>query len=122
MDIEQMIQKLLDKATQIEQVHQKLNGQLLSIESGLDKSLAQEQELNKRLEGLLKAGPRIAAVPVAAPAVEAVPEPVMEEPVEKINQVPVVDPLVQLEKLLQGSLDVLGDKISNRLMNMLKEL
>ena len=70
-----MIQKLLDKATQIEQVHQKLNGQLLSIESGLDKSLAQEQELNKRLEGLLKAGPRIAAVPVAAPAVEAVPEP-----------------------------------------------
>jgi len=114
MDIETSIHHLSQKIVEIESAYAKLNELLYSMEGDLKKSLEDECSLNARLKDLLakkSAGNGKHLGGIASP--EAIAQNPVSEP---------VDPTAQMEKLLQGTLDVLGDKISDRLMGMLKEL
>jgi len=114
MDIDTTIHHLSQKITEIESAYTKLNELLFSMEGDLKKSLDDQCSLNSRLKELL--AQKIAGngkhASTGAP----------QEVVAQGSKLEAVDPTQQLEKLLQGTLDVLGDKISERLMGMLKDL
>jgi len=113
MDIDITIQHLSQKIAEIESAYAKLNELLYFMEGDLKKSFEDECALNKRLKELLS---KKIAGNGKHPGPGASTEAILQEPVTEV-----VDPTAQLEKLLQGTLDVLGDKISERLMGMLKE-
>ena len=114
MDIDKTIQNLSQKIAEIESAYAKLNELLFSMEGDLNKSLEDQCALNARLKELLArktaGNGKHSGIVVSAEAIAQNPVP------------ETVDPTVQMEKLLQGTLDVLGDKISDRLMAMLKDL
>jgi len=114
MDIDITIQHLSQKIAEIESAYSKLNELLFSMEGDLKKSFEDECALNKRLKELLS---KKIAGNGKHPASGVSTDAILQKPVSET-----VDPTAQLEKLLQGTLDVLGDKISDRLMGMLKEL
>ncbi len=114
MDIDNTIQQLSQKVAELESAYAKLNELLFSMGGELDKSLKDQNAVNEKLRSLLakkssgngKHTGTVISQEIIAQGVPSV----------------MVDPTAQLEKLLQGTLDVLGDKISDRLMNMLKDL
>ena len=114
MDIDSTIHHLSQKLAELETAYAKLNEQMFSLEGDLKKSLDDESALNARLKSLVAnkaAGNGKHTGPV-----------VMADTMAQNSVADPVDPTAQMEKLLQGTLDVLGDKISDRLMGMLKEL
>ena len=121
MDTDKIIQKFSHLISELEQAHKQINDQWLSMEEVLNKSLEDQSAMNIKLKECL-AGKQ--AGNGALPTVMPPPAPVetgFQNPLQKPSPEP-VDPVTQLERMLQGSLDVLGDKISNRLMATLKEL
>jgi len=120
MDIDRTIQNLTQKIAEIETAYAGLNELLFTMEGDLNKSLEDERALNTRLKELVarknaggngNGNGKHAGMSVVSQETNA--------------QAPVsgpLDPTAQMEKLLQGTLDVLGDKISDRLMAMLKDL
>ncbi|MBF0521926.1 MAG: hypothetical protein HQL24_02600 [Candidatus Omnitrophica bacterium] len=115
MDLNILIQNLSENVVEIKKTQMELNDELLSIERDLNKSLEDQAAINTKLKEVVlqkrieKSTPQI---PVVAPEVV----------IQKAEHPQPIDTTAQLEKLLQGSLDALGDKISDRLMGMLKEL
>ncbi|MBF0489561.1 MAG: hypothetical protein HQL15_02950 [Candidatus Omnitrophica bacterium] len=115
MDIDKTIHSLSQKIADIEDAYTKLNESLFSMEEDLNSSLRNECALNDKLKEALSKK-RSQNGKHATPSISvggAAQQPTTE---------PVVDQNAQMEKLLQGTLDVLGDKISDRLMAMLKDL
>ena len=105
MDIDNITKSVTQKIADIETSQSKLNELLQSMENDLNRSLEDECLLNNRLKALI----------VFKHAQNG------KHP-QGLAHVSDEDPTSQLEKLLQGSLDVLGDKISDRLMAMIKDL
>ena len=114
MDIDITIHNLSQKIAEIESAYGKLNELLFSMEGHLNKSLEDECNLNAKLKELI-------AKKTAGNGKHSASSMPQEVIAQAPNSEP-SDPTAQMEKLLQGTLDVLGDKISDRLMNMLKDL
>lgn len=113
MDPENDLHNISQKITEIRHIQTDLNEQLLSIDNDLNRSLEDHYAINAKLKEFLnKKRIEKAAAPMPIHA-----EPMIQRPLAQP-----LDATAQLEKLLQGSLDALGDKISDRLMGMLKEL
>jgi hypothetical protein len=117
MDIDKTIQNLSQKVAEIESAYTKLNEMLFSIEANLNKSLEEESVLNAKLKELIAKKSAVGSGNGKHPETSVMPDAVSQD-----HKVEVQDPTAQMEKLLQGTLDVLGDKISDRLMAMLKDL
>jgi len=114
MDIDKTIQHLSQKIAEIESAYTSLNDLLFSMEADLNRSLENENAMNARLKELVA---KKSAGNGKHAGVSVLPQASSQDQ----NSEP-LDPTAQMEKLLQGTLDVLGDKISDRLMAMLKDL
>ncbi|MBF0533016.1 MAG: hypothetical protein HQL23_07990 [Candidatus Omnitrophica bacterium] len=113
-----ILENLQEKVSAVTRTQAELNEQLLLLERDLSQSLAEQDRFQARLKEFLD-GRRVEnREPAAAPApLPVVPPPEIPPPV-----VLATDPTAQLEKLLQGLLDALGDKFSDRLMGLMPEL
>ena len=117
MDIDSTLQNLSQKVAEIETAYTRLNELLFSMEGDMNKSLEEQNTLNAGLKELL--AKKSAGGNGNGKHSE---KSVFPEFSQKESKSEALDPTAQMEKLLQGTLDVLGDKISDRLMAMLKDL
>lgn len=114
-----MIQDIRDRTNTLKQSQGKLDEETLSVGAMLDKFSTEMDSVNTQLKGL-RSNKTAATTQPAEP---------VEESIQKEQRAEEARPSVvdteklekSLEKLLQGSLDALGDKISDRLLNMMKE-
>lgn len=116
MDSKNLIENLTDKIKDIKQSHSRLHEDVLDMEKWLNKSLDDVTVANNRIKELIskeRAAKPDSAEFSAQPA--AAHEPQMTNEKEQITP-------EQLEKLLQGSLDAFGDKISEKMLCMMKEI
>jgi len=106
MKYTQIIQTINSKINSIKKSQEELHQEVISMETLLNKSSDNMKTVNIRLKDLLsKKSSSDKPIPSAAS-----------------NTSPDVDMNAQLEKLLQGSLDALGDKLSDKMLNMMSEL
>ena len=112
-DFDNLKQDLAKRSNDIRQSRRELYEELMSMETWVNKSLVDTDKANIQLKNLLSRK-RIAELKF----VDSQPEPVSVEPTPVRQE----DFTEQLEKLLQGSLDSLQDKISDKLLNMINEL
>ena len=117
MDIDKTIHNLTQKIAEIETAYTKLNELLFSMEGDMNKSLQEQNALNARLKEFLAKKSTGGNGNGKHSDTSVLPEFPQKE-----SKPEALDPTAQMEKLLQGTLDVLGDKISDRLMAMLKDL
>ncbi len=102
VDINQ-VDDLTKRAKAVRQTQAELEEELLSIAAWLARFIDDTNSVNTRLKNIL------------AESQEAKPKGIRKAVSDE-------DFKIHLEKLVQGSLDALGDKISDRVLNMLKEL
>ena len=97
------------------------------LEKELDGWLAEMCSINVTLRDKVKARTAVSPLPSTAPAAgpssvaQMPPVPAQSVPVQA-SGIPGEDYKASIEKLLQGSIDSLGDKLYDKIMNMLKEL
>lgn len=113
MDHKELIQDFKARLHTMKQAQDVLHEDLLGMETWLSQSLEDVTTVNTRLKELL------AKKDISRMTVKTQPEP---EALSEKSQPSAEDFGKQMEKLLQGSLDALGDKISDKILNMMKEL
>jgi len=116
MDVDKSINNLSQKITEIETAYARLNELIFTMEGDINKSLEGQNSLNQKLKELIARESSGNGNGKHSNDVISHDHPIQNPAQEQL------DPTAQMEKLLQGTLDVLGDKISDRLMAMLKDL
>lgn len=113
MDDKILIQSLMDKIKDIKQSHSKLHHEVLATETWLNKSLDNMLSINCQIKELISKKRTAKPDPSESPAEPH--EPQITDEKKQITP-------EQLEKLLQGSLGALEDKISKKMLGMMKEI
>ncbi len=101
MDRDPVIQNFVNRVSTLKQSRNELNEELLSLGTQSDKLIHEMNTVNTDLEELKSRKP--------------------DMPLKSAEQEP-QPPEANFEKVLQGSLDALGDKLSDKLLNMMNEL
>lgn len=113
MDDKILIQSLMDKIKDIKQSHSKLHHEVLATETWLNKSLDNMLSINCQIKELISK--KRTAKPDSSESPAEPHEPQITDEKKQITP-------EQLEKLLQGSLGALEDKISKKMLGMMKEI
>jgi len=123
MNFEEVIKNLSKKITDMKESQAQLHEGLLSMETSLNQSLKEMEDVNKGLKDLL-VQKRVAKV--KAPQGPTPNIAVTTTTTEAVGQAaPATGEQVsadQIEKLLAGSLESMGDKLSEKLMKMMKDM
>lgn len=121
MEYDVLIEGLKKRAEGVRQSQDELDGDRRFVETWLENSTKEMDSLNSRLTEMKS---HVAAAQPSPEKVSSEKEflTLVQESLDKKTQPSAQDFTAQLEKLLQGSLDALGDKISDKIANLLKEL
>lgn len=112
--------QLAERIQELGQFQQDAHGKLQALESELDKWLEEMCSANVELRERLKAKPQAFGSDQTAHA--EVPPATLTLPSAAFAPSLSDDYKVSIEKLLQGSMEALGDKLSDKILGMLKEL
>ncbi|MBF0384238.1 MAG: hypothetical protein HQL27_00050 [Candidatus Omnitrophica bacterium] len=113
MDLNTAIKSISQKISDLQESQKELAGQLSSLEPLLNKSLENQFAVNSKIKTYIDRRRLERAYPQGT---TTAPEIAIQK-----TESHTLD-TSSLEKLLQGSLDALGNKISDKLMGMLREL